>query len=686
MPSVLVDSLLNHLGQLSVFPAQHHLADEELLDRFVRQRDQAAFAALVQRHGPLVLRVCQRVLRDHHATEDAFQATFLVLVRKAASLERRDLLSSWLYGVAHRIALRAREATAQRQARERQAARHTSADPMDELTGRELYAALDEELQRLPEPYRAPLLLCCLQGRTRDEAARQLRWSLGTLKRRLERGRALLHDRLARRGLIPAAVLATGTLAPAAGSATVPAALIVQTLAATRDVGAASARALALAREALPGTLVARVTAGAALCLVLGLLAGGAGIVVRQVHTPQPAVTAAEPPPAPPSTARTDRFGDPLPAGALVRLGTLRFRHGAQVRAILFTPDDQLLIAAGTDDTICFLDRQTGRQLRRLAGHEGAIVALALSPDGCTLASAGEDGTARLWDVATGKERHCLRGHGKYVRAVAFTPDGQNLVTAGLGQTARFWTVCLWDVGTGGELRHFVGHQGDVTAMAISTDGKHLVAGGREGDGRTDHTVRVWELGTGKELRQLGRSADSIRTLTFAPDGKTLLTLLDSGELQLWDFEKGELRATLKVADSMRGLMSAVFSPDGRRLAVLPWDSGSDATVRVWSVPSLKEEHRFRCPRDTVSMAFNPNGKILALANGSALVHLWDVATKKELPVEGLPMAPRSLAFSPDGQFLFSGSEDGTARRWEVATGKELRDCPELTVTSSVAQ
>src|SRR5262249_50257311 len=140
--------------------------DERLLERFTLHRDESAFAALVRRHGPMVLGVCRRVLHDEHDAEDAFQATFLVLARKSATIRKRGSLDSWLYGVAYRIALKAKSAAVRRRARERQAAKMALADPSAELAWRDLNPVLDEELNRLPEKYRVPLVLCYLNGKT----------------------------------------------------------------------------------------------------------------------------------------------------------------------------------------------------------------------------------------------------------------------------------------------------------------------------------------------------------------------------------------------------------------------------------------------------------------------------------------------------------------------------------------
>src|SRR5215470_9755340 len=172
------------------------LSDAQLLKRFIDSRDEAAFAGLVRRHGPMVLGVCRRVLANSHDAEDAFQATFLVLAQKARTLRLREALGSWLYGVAFRLARRTLADSARRRFHESRARVRSFPDTVAEITLREAQVALDEALTRLPERYRAPLVLCCLEGKSRDEAAQELHCSLNTLKNRLERGRELLRRKL----------------------------------------------------------------------------------------------------------------------------------------------------------------------------------------------------------------------------------------------------------------------------------------------------------------------------------------------------------------------------------------------------------------------------------------------------------------------------------------------------------
>jgi RNA polymerase sigma factor (sigma-70 family) len=203
------DSLGGVLGRLLRQISEDEPRNSELLVRFVTERDESAFRALIGRHGPMVLRVCSRILGRGHDIEDAVQATFLVLVRKAAEIRTSESVGSWLFGMAHRVSMKMRTAAARRCCHEREAAWLMERSPLAGLAAREAQEVFDAELTGLPERLPAPLVLCCLEGLTRDEAARQLGLTPGTLKSRLERGRSLLRTKLGRRGLTaPAALLA----------------------------------------------------------------------------------------------------------------------------------------------------------------------------------------------------------------------------------------------------------------------------------------------------------------------------------------------------------------------------------------------------------------------------------------------------------------------------------------------
>jgi RNA polymerase sigma factor (sigma-70 family) len=287
-------------------------ADAPLLDRFVADQDASAFAALVRRHGPLVLGVCRRVLRDAHDAEDAFQATFFVLAKKARALDRSRPLSGWLYTVAHNTALKARTSAARRRARERQVAnmmaQQSQAHPVAQDTG----GVIDAELAQLPEKYRLPLILCYLEGRTNESAARELGWPVGSMAKRLERGRELLRQRLTRRGLALSALSAL-----AAQQANVSAAQVdTISRAAVRFAAGQAATApwlqtAALAGQTLHGMFVSQCKLAAVLVLAVGLVGTGLGLAGYrlagaglQASAPAPE---AEPTPARPAEDPKDR-------------------------------------------------------------------------------------------------------------------------------------------------------------------------------------------------------------------------------------------------------------------------------------------------------------------------------------------------------------------------------------------
>jgi RNA polymerase sigma factor (sigma-70 family) len=263
------------------------MSDGQLLERFLARRDEAAFECLVRRHGPIVLRVCRDVLPDPHEAEDAFQATFLVLVRNAGTIRDPESLGRWLYEVASRVALRARAHAARRQAQERQGVEMVPAVPGFDAADRELKPLLHEELGRLPEKFRAPLVLCYLEGLTYEEAARRLHCPLGTLKARLTRGRELLRSRLSRRGVAVTMLLLLMVLSEE--SLAVPPALIDSTVRTGMEVTAGGAAPARLA--ALAGAAAATVAARPLLAILgaIALVVGLGGVLARRSGaTPAP--------------------------------------------------------------------------------------------------------------------------------------------------------------------------------------------------------------------------------------------------------------------------------------------------------------------------------------------------------------------------------------------------------------
>jgi RNA polymerase sigma factor (sigma-70 family) len=610
-------------------------ADRELLERFAAG-DEEAFARLVERHGPMVWRICRGALRQHCDAEDAYQAVFLVLARKAASISWRDSVAAWLHAVAVRVTRKAR-ATTRKMSPPSEAAGE-AADPLDEMTARELLAALDEELAGLPEKYRGPLLLCCLEGRTQEETARALGWSHSTVRRRLTSGRELLHARLVRRGLTLSAALGASLVARA--SAACPAGI--------PSVATASTHAAGLACAVLGPALWLRAACALLTALVIGTLA------VTLTPAAAPLAVEAAPPDDKP-VARTDAVGDPLPDGALFRLGTLRLRHKNTTLAVAFAPDGKTLVAGGWDSRLRLWDPVTGRELRQIETPENGVYSLAYSPDGKLLAGGCTVGVVCLWDAASGEEVRRLRDHKGEVRGLAFSADGMRLAT---GDTAA---VRLWDPRTGKLLHTWTG--ADSCSLAFSPDGTLLASGGR------DCIVRVWEIASGKKLHELrGRHDNGVQSVVFAPDGKVVVSS-SSNRVLCWDVATG--KKIEGILPSARG-DCVRFSPDGKSLAA---DSQEREIrdIRLWDWPSGKEKSKLSGPADHLhSLAFSPDGKQLAVASSESAVHLYDLDTGKRLTYgPGHQERLVSVDCSPDGKLIATAAWDGTVRLWDAQTGKE---------------
>jgi RNA polymerase sigma factor (sigma-70 family) len=261
-------------------------SDGALLRRFVARRDDSAFAVLVERHGPMVLGVCRRVLKNPSDVEDAFQAAFIVLACKARSITRPEVLASWLYRVAYRVALRCRVEVAARRERQASAEEASAVPAVPEVDWADLRRVLDAEIDRLPEKYRIPVVLCYLEGMTNDEAARRLGCAKGTICSRLAWARERLRTRLTRRGVTLTAGLLASVLTPDLLSASVPAPLIglatdraTSFLLGQTMASAAPTAAAALAKGVLRAMFLARLRTVIVLLSVLGLLGAGVGMV-----------------------------------------------------------------------------------------------------------------------------------------------------------------------------------------------------------------------------------------------------------------------------------------------------------------------------------------------------------------------------------------------------------------------
>jgi RNA polymerase sigma factor (sigma-70 family) len=354
--------------------------DAHLLERFVRHRDEAAFTALLRRHGPLVWGVCRRVLPEEHAAEDAFQATFLVLVRKAGSVSKQASVRSWLYGVAVRVAVRARRRDSLRRARERLApARRTDAAPA-EAVWEDVRPILDEEIRRLPEKYRLPVVLCYLEGRTNDEAARILNCPRGTIATRLARARQRLRGRLARRGLaLSAGALAallsenplSAALSPALLRGTTRVALLVA--GGTTAAAAVPASITTLTEGVLHAMSLTKLMTALAVVVAL-TLAGGVGVCAYYLRAQEPPGKVKEEP-RPPAAKAPEKQEGPRRGPGADKLTTLLQKRLEVAEEEVPARLNEFKVARGTLDSLAGAAQRRLKAELELSTNKAARVA-----------------------------------------------------------------------------------------------------------------------------------------------------------------------------------------------------------------------------------------------------------------------------------------------------------------------
>jgi RNA polymerase sigma factor (sigma-70 family) len=641
--------------------------DGELLRRFLDNRDEEAFAELVRRHGALVLGVARRVVGHAHDAEDVFQATFLVLARKADSVRRAASLAAWLHGVAARLGQKAVVAAARRRHRERQAALPLLAPPRGDP---ELEQRLHAEIASLPEALRLPLVLCALEGRPQEQAARQLGCPHGTLKARLQRAREVLRRRLQRAGLAVSSLPALPALAEPVPQRLADATVRLAFLVARGPVkDCTGAGALALAGGGNHLMFWARGKAVLAALVVAGFV--GAGTLLLR---PGPNAPAAAAPVDKCAGSNKDLYGDPLPPKALVRLGTGRFRDPLQVSwgtlGLAFSRDGSTLLSVG-DGSLCVWDAQTGRPLRHLSTHGLHVRGAALSPDRRLVAIAGFEfpkdnqpaaGLVRILEVATGKEvRRMSRGPERTDHAsLAFTPDGKMLASLGGGGIVR-----LEEVATGAELLRSRFPADIMGAIALSADGSQLAVA----TGPNTRKVFVWEWQAGKAPREIKASPRGARSVAFSPDG-TVLATGDNGQegIRLWAVADGRLLRRLGGLDGW-GLHQVCFSPDGKYIA-----GTSRKGLRLWDPKTGKEVRRMAGLRSGASFpVFSADSRRLA-ALGDGVLRVWDVATGKELhPYPDAHLQAPSFVALLAGGAAVTAADDGAVRVWDSATGRQRR-------------
>jgi RNA polymerase sigma factor (sigma-70 family) len=607
--------------------------------------------------------VCRRVLGDVQAAEDATQATFLVLARKAGAIGRADALAGWLHGVARRVALKARAGLARRGqpllAADAPADKHP--DPLAELSVRELLAIIDEEVERLPLDYRLPVLLCCLEGKSQEEAARQLGWTPGSVKGRLERGRKRLHARLARRGIVPAATFAALEVCRVAATAAMPAGLASGTVrdaiaftAAQGAVGATSTEAARLAGEILGSVGTGTAKLALMLLLALGLTAIGASALTQSSPTapptrPEPITKQGVPKIEP--KGHVDREGITLPPEAIARIGSTRLRHSGQVKTVAYSPDGKSIASLDEDGHLCFWDVGTGEVQRRFRPSNNAYNGrLVFRPDGKSLVIFDGD-FCRSVDVATGKELRSFRQHSQFS---SFDPAGTFLAIPSEN------VLRVVDVDSGKERFRMPVDGALMIDAAVSPDGKTVAAAVANVG-----TVVIFDATAGKLVRRLEGPDKSAGILAFAPDGKLLFS--GGSPAVLWDLVADQVVGQIKDYYNTR---CAAFSPDGKRVAI----GGHDDIVIV-EAPSGKELRRLPVWGAT-SLAFTADGRTLLVGGWNGDISQWDMETGRLLDASASPFPGISHLRFLDEQRLLMRAQ--TFEVWDWQAGKVLRRFAEI--------
>jgi WD40 repeat protein len=395
---------------------------------------------------------------------------------------------------------------------------------------------------------------------------------------------------------------------------------------------------------------------------------------------------------------RTDLQGDPLPDGAVLRLGSVRWRPAEVIGELFLCADGSRLVSGGAEGKVRVWDGATGRQLRAAPdlgqplaiSPDGRLVVYrvrgageiqvwdaaadhrlwerpadreraAFAPTGKLVALAGVTGVIELADPRTGGAVRELRGAGGSVVSLGFSADGQVLAAAhGAGG------LDLWDTTTGRLLWHDAGHAGPT---ALSPDGLTLAVSRADHPRRGDLGVHLMEAVTGRELRTCpGHRGSAITLAAFTPDGRTLVTGADDGTARVWDVASGRERGRVAVAPT-RGYLTFALSGDGRTLAV-----GQDTRIRLFDAQTGRERTSPGHRGEVVAVACSPDGRRIATGGSDGEVRVWDAATGRELrQFTDAEARPQALAFLPDGRGLAALNDRCTLRVWDVETGERLR-------------
>jgi RNA polymerase sigma factor (sigma-70 family) len=664
MIAAALTPVMRYLSRLAGLPAGE-LNDAELLERFHTQDEEAAFTLLVQRHGPMVLRVCQRVLGNAADADDAFQATFLVLLRKADSARWHRSLGCWLHGVAWREAIKARSRRIT-PGPDIDGFARTAGDPAEAAALRELLAVIDEEIRRLPQMFRAPLVLCGLEGKTCEQAARELRWPKSTLAHRLGKARNRLRRQLLLRGFAVPATLLAASLTRLANGAVVPALMTLTTVRLAKRVTAGSA-------NTPTGYVVHRATIGRWLTAIgltaaIGMIAATALFTEARTALPETATSPLEEPATASPAVHADREGIPLPAEALARVGSVRLRHGRSLcnpdyslGHVDYSADGKLLLSSGCG-SVRLWDTVTGKLVRQFTGESGRFSDGLFSADGTAVMTLDGE-TCRWFDTHSGQEvRHCDLKLPKVPAGGRFSPRGDKFAVADVSPGGE---LIIYDLPSGAErFRKAAAGSWHERGLSFSPDATKVAAV----EQRPFGTCRLlfFDATSGKQIGEIELGKTYFEGWTFSPDGTKLLGHNARDGLRVWNMPEGKL-----LYHFDQGVRGAAFSPDGASIAIAPLLPDN----RVVDLTTGKELQRFRSFGGTYLLAFAPDRKTLADGSYSGVIVQWDLASGKRLASSADPIHDfTSLQFAAGDKLLWRSSNDFAAVDWH--SGREVRRAP----------
>jgi RNA polymerase sigma factor (sigma-70 family) len=670
---------LRHFAALAGLPDNLEISDGSLLQHFVARRDEYAFAGLLKRHGPMVFGVARRVLGHVQDTEDVFQASFLLLARKAGSIRKNESVGSWLHTVAYHLAIKISARRRLRKDTEQKAAIMRALRAEETVLG-DLENAIDDALQKLPEHYRQALVLCCLEDKSHAEAAKILGCPLATLRSRLARARKRLHAILNSKEVnISTGALAGLSVRNAADAGTIARLLRSTLQASLRFASGQTSTVLvspavsALVSSGMRAILVNNAKLLIPVLLCMSLLASSAGGMWAWLATEESLANASPQRGAeaePVQGARpehVDVYGDPLPEGVIKRLGSVRFRHGNHIESVAY------------------------------------------SPDGKWIATGADDATVRIWDRATGKQLLRFDGHSDDVHFLAFTPDGKYIISSsGLsagGRDHKSPCTLKWEAATGKVVLRFPANRWnrEMTALALSSDGRRLAA-------CLTPQLCIYDVGTGLLLHDYPFEDGIVYKLRFTPDNRKLAVTADGLGVVLLDVDTGQViwRNSDQKGDPQtyephrQGL---AFSPDGKRIAVsMMWNQPGrvlDALTgqEIFQIPNAcgpltysrdgkvlycrsgfydatngKKMGELNPPPNWIyDWATSPDGRIVTLA-GSRVLQFWDARTGQGTN-EALPGLGdvHQIHLSSDGLSIITSSRfpEASTRKWDLATCKQ---------------